>query len=133
MAQDCNEIDSLFVMIIHLQIAMAPERKVFGHIQFRCGLGPFLNFLESIKTSIKPEHRDLLKDTPFWKMFKAYDDGLVNDHACKKIYIDIIRIIDCFNVETKEFQLSGKREQLTAVDIEDIFGLPNIGKEIPIK
>ncbi|CAB4303677.1 unnamed protein product [Prunus armeniaca] len=51
---------------------------------------------------------------------------------CKKTYIDIIRILKCFNSQTRDFTIGGRREKFTGFDIEELFGLPYAGCVINI-
>ncbi|KAB2597275.1 hypothetical protein D8674_000195 [Pyrus ussuriensis x Pyrus communis] len=97
---------------------MEINRKQFGKMQYRAAFGPFLNVLNVLKLKIQEEHRDIIKGTPFWAMM------------CRKTYVDIIRIINCFIVETSEFKFGDRCEKLTGFEVEELFGLPNFGRDI---
>ncbi|XP_048442388.1 uncharacterized protein LOC125478309 [Pyrus x bretschneideri] len=109
---------------------MEINRKQFGKMQYRAAFGPFLNVFNVLKLKIQEEHRDIIKGTPFWGLFKAYDGGLVSDDMCRKTYVDIIRIINCFNAGTSEFKFGDRCEKLTGFEVEELLGLPNFGRDI---
>jgi hypothetical protein len=108
------------------------NRRGFGKMQYRSGFGPFFNVFNGLRLSIQKEHRDIMRETPFWGLFRAFDESLVNENTCKKSYIDIIRIIQCFDARTRDFTFCGRREKFTGFDVEELLGLPNVGCEINI-
>ncbi|KAB2599715.1 hypothetical protein D8674_009986 [Pyrus ussuriensis x Pyrus communis] len=109
---------------------MEINRKQFGKMQYRAAFGPFLNVFNVLKLKIQEEHRDIIKGTLFWGLFKAYDGGLVSDDMCRKTYVDIIRIINCFIAETSEFKFGDGCEKLTRFEIDELLGLPSFGRDI---
>ncbi|KAL6285597.1 hypothetical protein ACE6H2_009987 [Prunus campanulata] len=111
---------------------MELNRKEFGKMQYRSGFGPFFNLFNGLRKSIQDEHREIIRKTPFGGLFKVFDEGLITENMCKKTYIDIIRIIKCFNSKTRDFTIGGRREKFTGFDIEELFGLPYAGCEINI-
>lgn len=71
-----------------------------------------------------------MKQTPFWGLFRSYHEGLVKDKYYKKTDVDILSLINRFDLRSKTFIFGETSVALTEQDVTDVLGLPAGGDDI---
>ncbi|KAE9461907.1 hypothetical protein C3L33_06228, partial [Rhododendron williamsianum] len=93
---------------------------------YRSSLGGIMNLIKELK--LRECHKEVLKRTPFWRLFDAIIQGRLTPNQCRKSDKLIVKIIEAYDHATRKFRLGGKYVGLTRNDIGNIFGICS-GKE----
>ncbi|KAM7465736.1 hypothetical protein LguiB_013298 [Lonicera macranthoides] len=101
--------------------------------QYRSSLVAFLKMLPELKSNgFGQHHEDLLKKTPFWTLYKSYNDGLVTEALYSESDRVLMKLIRCFDKEEKAFRIGGRIIEFTPMHVSHLLGLPNDGIQLKL-
>lgn len=119
-----------------------------NYAPYKCNIVAFRKQWEKLKQLLQTQPllmeklRKELEKTPFWKIIKIYDDGMLKhmeeeDDKCsgsnfQKSDITLSRILKCYCPAEKKFIFGNTAATLSATDIHTTFGLPNEGLVLPL-
>ena len=102
--------------------------------QYRSSLVAFQKLLPKLKQDgFGPKHEGLLRLTPFWPLYDAYNKGLVSEVLHKKSDKALLNLIRRFDIHHRAFNIGGKYLKFTPQHVSDILGFPNEGKELKLR
>lgn len=89
-----------------------------------------LKSLPALNVKFEEKHVNLMKQTPFWGLLRAYHEGLVKDKYYKKTDVDVLSLINIFGLRLKTFIFGETSFALIEQDVTDVLGLPAGGDDI---
>ncbi|CAN6579918.1 unnamed protein product [Malus baccata var. baccata] len=111
----------------------AKQKKEY--IQYRCNMIGFADAMKVYNPMLqrRQEVYDELAKTPFWSLLKTYMDGtLITSERKRKLDMDLIKIINCYNSKNQKFKFGCHKSQgISSDDVVQIFGLKNEGIDLP--
>ncbi|KAG5564092.1 hypothetical protein RHGRI_000314 [Rhododendron griersonianum] len=98
---------------------------------YRASLNGIKTLIEELNLS--DEHKKIMKNTPFWKIFKSIIENKLTCALCRKSDKMIIRIINAYDPDTGGFKLGSKTVRITRDDIFSIFGITGGSEKVSFK
>ncbi|RXH96825.1 hypothetical protein DVH24_009667 [Malus domestica] len=111
----------------------AKQKKEY--MQYRCNMTGFADAMKVYNPMLqrRQDVYDELAKTPFWSLLKTYMDGtLITSERKRKLDMDLIKIINCYNSKNQKFKFGCHKSQgISSDDVVQIFGLKNEGIDLP--
>ncbi|KAG5515137.1 hypothetical protein RHGRI_036245 [Rhododendron griersonianum] len=98
---------------------------------YRASLNGIKTLIEELNLS--DEHKKIMKNTPFWQIFKSIIENKLTCALCRKSDKMIIRIINAYDPDTGGFKLGSKTVRITRDDIFSIFGITGGSEKVSFK